>query len=88
MKEIINPILFFLSVLFSVIFYNLCYFKINNYKIKLNFYNFLIVILMSFLIFINNSYNNLWIKFLLTTLLFCCSFKILSKDSWKKVIIS
>lgn len=88
MNEMIEILLYFVSTLFMIIFLNLCYIKINNHKFKLNIKNIGTIFIMSFLIFINNSYDNLWLKLILTSTIFCVNFKILYKDNWKNTIIS
>ncbi len=88
MKEIVNLIPYFISVLISVIFYNLYYLKINNYKLELNKRNVVTILITAFLVLINNSYNNVWIKIIILTIIFCIMFKIIYKDSTSKIIIT
>ena len=88
MKAIIEMPIYFVSVLFSTIFYNLCYTKINNHKIKINFKSIIVMIIVSVLILLNNSYENLWLKLILTTIIFCINFRILYNDNWKKILIT
>lgn len=87
MNAIIELILAYAVILFSVIFYNLCYKKLTNNKIILNFKNVLIIVITSILILLNNLYENLYLKAILTSIIFCISFKILYKDNLKKIII-
>jgi hypothetical protein len=88
MQEIVRIIPYYLSVFISALFYNLCYIKLNNHKIKYDFKFILIIALLSLLIFLNNSYINLWIKAICVPLVTCASFKILYKDNFTKTIIS
>lgn len=88
MKEIIDLVIYFLSVLFSTIFYNLCYIKLNRHNFKVTFKSVLVIILTAVFIFINNSHNHLWLKFVLTIFIFCINFKIIYKDDWKNIIIN
>ncbi len=86
--EIINIILHIFGVIFSTYFYNLCYIKLNNHKISFNTQTIMTIFITSFLILINNSYNNLWLKFVITFIIFCINFKILYKDDMKQIITS
>lgn len=88
MNAIIEIFCCFISVLFSTVFYNLCYIKLTFNRLIINFKSIFVIILTAFLIFINNAYDNLWLKFILTSLIFCLNFKILYNDNWKKTIIN
>lgn len=88
MNEIINMIPYFFSVLLSTIFCNLCYIKLNDHKLKINIKNIVIILITSVLVFINNSYDNLWLKFICIPITSCISYKLLYKDNFKKIIIT
>lgn len=88
MNAIIEIVFYVFVSIFSTLFYNLCYTKLNNYKFKLSLKNIINIVITSILILINNCYNNLWLKLVLTSAIFCISFKIMYKDNWKKTIIN
>lgn len=89
MQTIINYIPYFFVAWYSVVFYNLCYMKLNNFQFTDNKKKIILVILFTtIIVFINNSYNNLWLKLILTSLAFCINYKILFKDNFKKIIIN
>ncbi len=85
MNEKINIVLFFISIMFSVEFYNLCYAKINDCILKHDKKYICIIVITSFLVFINNSYNNLWIKTFLTLGIVLTEFLLIFKDDFNKV---
>ena len=88
MKEIISYIPYFISVLLSVVLYNLCYEKLNNCKLKINKKKAIIIFLVALSAFFNNAYNNLWIKFLATFIVIVIDFYMIFTKDWKKSIIS
>ena len=88
MREIVNLIPYFLSVELSIIVYNLCYINLNNHKVEKNTKNFMIITIVSLLIFVNNSYDNLYLKFTIMPIICCASYKILYKDGLKRTIVT
>ena len=88
MQEIVSWFLYIISIIFTYIIYNICYVKLNNAEFKLTFYNLMNVVVTCLLVLLNNSYNNLWLKFIIVPIITCISFKLLYHDNWKKVIIS
>ena len=88
MKEIINLIPYYVSVVISFIFYILCYIKLSNHKMVVNLKNVSIILITSVLVLINNTYNNLWIKFIFVPILSCIVYKVIFKDNIKNIFFS
>ena len=88
MQEIINFVPYFISVLFCIIVHNICYAKLNNHKLELNLKNSFVIIFTTIIVFLNNSYQNLWLKFALNLIIFCINFKLIYHDNIKKIIIT
>lgn len=84
----INILVSIIISIFSTICYNICYIKLNQYKIKINIKNVISIIIASILILLNNGHNNLWLKVIITPMIFFISLKIIYKDEIKKIIIN
>lgn len=88
MNATINFISFSLITFISLIFYNLCYAKLNNHKININLKNILIMLMAVILIMLNNKFNSIVIKLILNIIIFSTELKLIFNDSYKKVIIN
>lgn len=84
MNATINFISFSLITFISLIFYNLCYAKLNNHKIK----NILIMLMAVILIMINNKFNLILFKIMINVVIFSLELKLLFKDSFIKVFVN
>ncbi len=88
MNAIINFMSFGLITFISLIFYNLCYAKLNNHKININLKNTLIMLTAVILIMLNNGFNILFIKIMINVVIFSIELKLIFKDSFGKVFIN
>ena len=88
MNEIINILLFFISMLFSVYFYNLCYAKLTNQKLKITQKNIFYMIITAILIMLNVSYNLIGIKIMVNFIIYYIEMKLLFKNNTKEIIVN
>ncbi len=88
MNATINFISFSLITFISLIFYNLCYAKLNNHKININLKNILIMLMAVILIMINNKFNLILFKIMINVVIFSLELKLLFKDSFIKVFVN
>ncbi len=88
MREIIEVGLCFLSIFTCVIFLDLCYGKLNNAKLNLNFKNFMIIFIISIISLVNNLYTNNELKTVFSLIIVCTNFKIIYQKDYKNIVIS
>lgn len=86
MKEIIDVILWIIVLFICITSYNVCYAKINNYKIKIDSRFLIITLLATLLNLVNIHFNTIEVKIICNTILFCIEFKLIFNDDWKKII--
>ena len=88
MNEVINFCIHFLAVFICNLSYDLCFKKLNNVKLNLNFKNIITMFIMAILVYLNNTYINIGFKTILVFIIMCINFKILFNLKNKKTVIS
>lgn len=88
MREIIELVFCFISIVISVFFYNVCYCKLNSEKLEFNKKNILTIGITSIFVLFNNLYINNELKTVFSLIIICTNFKIIYQKDLKNVIIS
>lgn len=88
MKEIIDLIPYFVAIFICILFYDLCFAKLNNTKLSLSKKSILIIVITSILVLFNNLYNNNELKTIFSFAVICSNFRFIYKKDIKNIIIS
>lgn len=87
MKVIIDYLPHFLAIFCCNLFYDLCFAKMNQLKLRFSWKNICIMLGTMIVIFTNNLYNHLIIKTIITLGAMCINFKLLFNVNLKKAFI-
>lgn len=88
MKEIIDLLPYFVAIFFCILFFDLCFAKINKQKLKITKRNISIIIISTLIVLFNNLNTNLFLKVIINLITISINFKIIFKNDLKYTIIS
>ncbi len=88
MTEIVDMRLYTIITFICMIFYDLGYAKLNNYKMIFNFKNIFYALIATILNLLTVSIHIIGIKVVLNFIIFSGELKLVFKDNWKRIITS